>query len=117
MRHLGLIRKVVVCQKIDLERRSFKLDHGSAQPDEDEKERILGAAKDSFKDGDKKDWHITSNVKYYICDEMIETNFRKTSPFGTWGHCYFDLRQVLGCGALPHSLQEIGKQLRRQTWE
>ena len=114
VRHLGLIGKVIVCQQIDLEGRSFEVD---PKPDGDERARILGTAKESCEDRDNSDWHITSHVKYYLCDEMVETDFRKISPFGIRGHRYFDLHHVLGCDALPHSLEEIGKQLKRQTWE
>ena len=117
VRALGRINRIVVCKSIDLQSESFSFAPGSEQPNAEEKQRILGAARDSLNDRAKNGWHITHCVKYYLCEEMVETDFTKTSKYGFFGHRYFDLREVLKRDTLPESVQEIARLLRERTWE
>lgn len=108
---IGRIAKVTACT-VDLSARKV-----TVLPDEtetltkDEAERILGATEKAHSYG----WDLTTGHKFYLCDGMEKTAFRKTSPGGIMGHRYFDLETVLG-GKLPNGLGELAKQLQDRTW-
>lgn len=110
VRSIGRIEKVVICN-IDLKQR-FTLAEGSDEPNEEERQRIMGAAQVAARKGL---WNSTHSYRVYLCDEVWETDFRKTSPGGIRGHRYFDLRKVLG-QELPEKVQELSELLRDRTW-
>lgn len=113
VRRLGRIDKIVTCD-IDMGQGTLKLAKGS-QANEEERQRIIGAARDAR--NRNYDWDITRGYKFYLCDEWVEIDFVKISPYGIQGHRYFDLREVLGLGALPGSLAKLGQLLSAETWE
>jgi hypothetical protein len=111
VRAIGRIKKVVACD-VDLAARKVTVLADGETPTPDEEERIIGAAQKAQQRG----WDITTGHKFYLCDQMQETAFRKTSPGGIWGHRYFDLETVLG-GQIPNGLGELAGRLRGCTWE
>lgn len=109
VRAIGQIAKVVPCE-VDLHNRTVTVSPDATRAlTKDEEERVLGAA-------EKAPWDLSTGQKFYLCDAMQETDFRKTSPGGIWGHRYFDLEEVLG-GKIPNSLGELAERLRAHTWE
>jgi hypothetical protein len=54
-------------------------------------------------------------VSFFLCDEMEETDFAKTSQGVIWGKRYFDLENVLGT-KVPYSISELALLLRKHTW-
>ncbi|MXW81775.1 MAG: hypothetical protein F4Z57_22875 [Gemmatimonadetes bacterium] len=109
VRRIGRITKIVACN-IDIEQGTVVPDEGEIV--EEECRRILGAALSARDRG----WDISDNCKFYLCDEMVETDFRKISSGGIQGHRYFDLGEVLKRKELPN-IAEIGELLKCRTWE
>ncbi len=107
---IGRIAKVVRCT-VNLKTRSVNVVEGKEKLSLDERNRILEAALE----GQKREWNLTSGHKFYLCDSMEETDFRKPSSGGIWGHRYFDLKEVLG-GKLPGDLKGIAAALRGREW-
>jgi hypothetical protein len=77
----------------------------------DEKGRILGAAREA----ETHKWNITTGHKFYLFDSLEETDFRKTSSGGIWGHRYFDIEEVLGTD-VPSDLKSLAAMLRQHPW-
>ena len=75
--------------------------------------RVNGAIESAL---NKLGWDIQSNHRFFLCDEMVETDFRKDSSGGIRGHRYFDLGEVLGLEELP-ALDVIADRLRTLTWQ
>jgi hypothetical protein len=107
---IGRIAKVLTCN-IDLSRNKVIVSEGK-DPTVDEARRILEAARNAPARG----WDITSNHKFFLCDEMEKTDFRKASSRGIWGKRYLDLETYLPSG-IPNSLSELANQLAQCTWE
>lgn len=104
VRLIGQIEKIVTCTRIDPDRGEVESD---SIVTDDEKKRIVGAT---------RDWGSNlNNHKFYLCDEMPETDFRKKSKGGLLKHRYFDLREVLDVQDLP-DINEISQMLRCKTW-
>jgi hypothetical protein len=111
VRAIGRIAKVVACD-IDLARSKVTVDDGGKDLTEAEEQRILGATKKAPTRG----WDITVGHKFFLCDELVETNFRKTSQGGIWGKRYLDLEEFLG-PTIPNNTAELASLLRQRTWE
>jgi predicted DNA binding protein len=79
---------------------------------ENEKERILAAHKDGK---DKRGWNLSGN-RFYLVDEIYETEYKKVSPGGMMGKQYFDLGYILETENLP-DIKEIANILAEETWE
>src|SRR5262249_38635121 len=77
-----------------------------------EKERILVASREAIALG----WDITTEHKFYLCDSMAETDFRKDSFGGIMGHRYLDLQEVLG-HKIPADLRNLAAELRQHRWK
>ena len=105
VRLIGQIEKVVTCTRIDVDREEVESDPCVT---DDEKKRILGATRDS-------NWDL-NNHRFYLCGEMPETDFQKTSKGGLLKHRYFDLCVVLDVKDLP-DINEISRKLRYKTWK
>jgi hypothetical protein len=110
VRSIGRIAKVVSCT-IDLKANSVTVLKGQEKLTSDEQARILGAARNA----ETHKWNITVGHKFYLCDLFEETDFRKTSPGGIWGHRYFDLEKVLGV-KVPSDLKSLAALLRQHPW-
>lgn len=111
VRAIGQITKVVAC--------SVDIQAGTVTPadkrdllTQDEQSRIL----ESTKEGRIRDWDLTTGHKFYLCDTLQETDFRKTSRGGIMGHRYFDLEEVLGT-KVPQDVNSLAASLRQHTWE
>ena len=59
---------------------------------------------------------VTTGHKFYLCDTWQETDFRKASRGGIFGHRYFDLEQVLQ-SKVPQDGNVLAERLRKCTWE
>jgi hypothetical protein len=108
---IGRIAKIVACD-IDLGRNRVLVSDEGRDATADEVQRILEAARNAPTRG----WDITSNHKFFLCDEMEKTDFRKTSPGGIWGKRYLDLETYLPSG-IPDNLSELANRLAQCTWE
>src|SRR5581483_10102856 len=106
--HIGQIRKVV-CP-------NFGIDSGTGleatQPrlTDDERRRILTAAQQAEGLG----WSITQEHQFFLCDRLVETDFRKDTPRGIQGHRYLDLREYVPTPL--GSVDEVATMLRAKTW-
>jgi hypothetical protein len=79
----------------------------------DEKQRIMNAM---YK-GNARGWNVSKGHKFFLCDEMEETNFKKISSGGIQNQRYLDLGIVLNeSGCLPE-LATVATRLREKTWE
>ena len=107
IRGIGEIKKRVECT-VDLKAGKVMTD----DLEQDEKRRILGAAQAAKNRG----WDISHDRRFYICDEIVPTDFKKTSAYGIQGHRYLDLRTYFGDGDLP-TVEEIANRLRNTSWD
>ncbi len=111
VRAIGRIARVVACE-VDLDAGKVVVHEAIGDLTKGEEQRILQASRKA----QKHDWDLSVGTKFYLCDEMVETDFRKTSPGGIMGHRYFDLEKVLA-GKIPKSMSELASLLRQRTWE
>jgi hypothetical protein len=111
VRAIGEIAKTVVCT-VDVPNRTVTAVDGGAALTSDEQQRIIEATIDAR----THNWDITAGHKFYLCDTVEPTDFRKTSRGGIMGHRYFDLEDVLG-SSLPHDLATLAALLRQHQWE
>ena len=107
IRDIGEIKKRVKCH-VDLEANTVIPD--DLEPGE--KQRILYAAQAAQNRG----WDISHNHKFYICDEIVPTDFRKRSAGGLRKQRYLDLGRYFGDGGLP-GVEEIADRLRNESWD
>ena len=107
IRGIGEIKKRVECT-VDLKAGKVITD----DLEQDEKRRILGAAQAAKNRG----WDISHDQRFYICDEIVPTDFKKKSAGGPQGHRYLDLRTYLGDGDRPN-VREIANRLRNKSWK
>ena len=106
MRHIGTIAKVVECEIKD-----GKVISENPLTD-DERRRIAAAAAAAAA---KDQWDIRRKFQFFLCDDMCQTQFSKSSPGGLQGHRYFDLRDYFP-GGIPAHLAEIAARLRSHQW-
>lgn len=64
----------------------------------------------------EKGWDISKGHKFYLCDELVETDFRKTTSGGIMGHRYIDLYGYFKPSSMPKMIDDLAEQLRHQTW-
>lgn len=79
---------------------------------EEERRRILAAYKEAK---DKRGWNLSEH-RFYLVDEIYETEYKKISPGGMRGKQYFDLGYILETENLP-DIKEIAKSLSEKKWE
>jgi hypothetical protein len=108
VRHIGTITKVVQCEVKDGDVTSETM-----QLTADERQRIVHASRTAT---DRLGWDLATGTQFFLCDDMCDTLFEKSSPGGIMGHRYFDLRDYLP-GAVPTQLAEIAEYLRSHQWE
>jgi hypothetical protein len=104
--------KVVACNVNLGANTATVLSDGPETVTAEEEQRILGASRNAQNHG----WDLSVGHKFYLCDALEETAFRKTTSGGIQGHRYFDLEKVLG-GEIPDSVGELAEQLRQHTWK
>jgi hypothetical protein len=108
VRKIGRIGKVVACEIRD---RSVIPQAGQSLT-KDEEDRIRGAAETAEK---RNGWDIRTGHKFFLCDEMVDCDFRKESPGGIQGHRYFDLKRELA-GKVPEDLAGLSAALGKRRW-
>lgn len=106
VRAIGRIEKVVTCRRIDLDRGKVEIENDLPVTDK-EKQRILCATREWDSELD--------NHKFYLCNEMVETDYKKKSGGGMLKHRYFDLGHILDVQDLP-GINEISQRLRCKAW-
>ncbi|SRR5712692_1742445 len=111
VRAIGRIAKTVACT-VNIVTSTVSAAEGDATLARDEEERILEATKEA----ETRGWDITFGHKFYLCDALQETDFRKTSHGGIMGHRYFDLEEVLE-NRVPEDMSALAASLRQRTWK
>ena len=109
VRHVGIISKVVECEI--KEERVIGETHLLST---DERDRIIAASREHQMSGWVGD--PARGHQFFLCDEMRETMFEKSSPHGMRRHRYFDLRRYFS-NNVPARLEQIADQLRAAQWE
>jgi hypothetical protein len=107
VRHIGTIVKVVECEVKDGDVISETMPLTAG-----ERQRISHASLAAM---DQQGWDLTTGYQFFLCDDMSDTMFRKSSPGGIMGHRYFDLRAYLS-ESVPTQLAEMAGRLRRHEW-
>jgi hypothetical protein len=111
VRAIGQIVKSVVCA-IDLTAGTVTAADGQATLTSEQQARILEATKEAR----ARDWDLTTGHRFYLCDTVEPTDFRKASRGGIMGHRYFDLDEILG-DEPPRDLGALAAMLRQHQWE
>lgn len=79
---------------------------------EEERKRILAAYEEAK---DKRGWNLSKH-RFYLVDEIYETEYKKVSPGGMRSKQYFDLGYILNKEVLPDT-EEIAEILAEKTWK
>jgi hypothetical protein len=111
VRAIGRVAKIVASD-VNLEKKKVTVQDGVAHLTVDEEKRILGATKNAKEHG----WDVSTGHKFYLCDRLSETEFRKESPGGIQGHRYLDLREFLGPD-IPDDEKQLASRLRECAWQ
>ena len=111
VRAIGQIAKVATCT-VNLDTCRVSISDGGCTLTREEEKRIVGTTEEARARG----WDIRTGEKFYLCDAMEGTDFRKTLAGGIFGHRYFDLQEVLGSKP-PQDLSALAALLRKQTWK
>lgn len=109
---IGKITKVVACD-VDLGKKTVKEHKDQQKLTESEKQRVLDASKAAEKHG----WDLSWDHRFFLCDEMVKTNFPKGSPGSMMGRRYIDIQDILGDQKIPNNLGELGTLLRKHKWK
>lgn len=104
---IGEIKKRVECT-VDLKAKRVIAD-GLTQAEE---QRILKAVPEARDVGHT----IENGHKFYICDKIVETDFKKKSAGGLQKHRYLDLGPYFSNGVLP-GVEDIADRLRNESWD
>ena len=110
---IGRIARVVENPVVDLDQRTLLPEPGTAAPTADETERILRACEAARALG----WEIEEGHKFFLCDELAPTDFRKRTAGGIQNRRYLNLRHLLAPQAVPADLDQLAASLRSLTWE
>ncbi|MBC9883857.1 hypothetical protein G8O24_42040 [Bradyrhizobium sp. INPA01-394B] len=108
VRHIGRITKLVEC-----EIQNGAVIGATKELTSDERQRILHASGAAM---EQQGWDLTTGTQFFLCDEMHDTMFRKSTPGGIMGHRYFDLRSYLLEG-VPDRIADLAERLRTSNWE
>ena len=112
VRAIGPILKIVACN-INVDAGTVTLTEGPSLA-QGEEQRILEACREAR----IRDWDLCTGYKFFLCDVLEETDFRKRSAGGIMGQRYIDLKAVLGRKTpIPTSMGELAALLRQHTWE
>lgn len=113
VRAIGEIKKIVACNiKLDtLEVQTLEIEGDPLTSDECA--RILGAAKSALA---RNGLDLSNDNKFFLCEKMEATRFRKQTSGGIMGHHYLNLKAELQ-EPLPENLSELARLLSVKSWE
>ena len=112
VRLIGEISKIVHCE-LQNGKLTARNDDGSlVSLTKLEEDRIRAAMHEAE---ELNGWTIETGHKFYLCDELIKTNYRKATPGGIMGHRYLDISNMIG--KKRPTLQELANALAQQTWD
>jgi hypothetical protein len=77
-----------------------------------EKSRISAAMDDA---NENCGWDISSGHKFFLCDQLEKTDFKKAGRGGIMGHRYLDLRSYL-LAQKKMSVIDVATTLNGKTW-
>jgi len=109
VRLVGRVARVVHCELEGKKLRSVSPDGTIAELSSDERQRVTQAMHKAFA---ANGWEITEGYQFFLCDEVRETDFRKTSPSGIMGHRYFNLKDY----GDPKTIDELAHALATKNW-
>jgi hypothetical protein len=108
VRHIGTIIKVVECEISD-----GRVTSETIRLTDEERKRIAAASETAM---NEQGWDLATGYQFFLCDEMCDTMFQKSTPGGIMGHRYFDLRTYFSA-SVPTRLAEIADNLKELEWE
>jgi hypothetical protein len=110
VQYIGQISKTLHCERVD--DKLVNAGGGRLPLSSSEEERISAAmAEASATTG----WDITTGHRFFLCDDLLPTHFRKSSRGGIMGHRYLNLQEDLPA-LRKMALPEIATELRDITW-
>lgn len=112
VQYIGHIAKIVDCERtknvlVDPTGVTLKLSTSEIS-------RISSALSEA---SETNGWDISTGHKFFLCDELVRTDFRKVSRGGIMGHRYLDIRAYLPSRKTQTPLREIASLLNGKTWE
>lgn len=110
VRYIGEIRHVIRAELNSNGDLTCEDEAGVAlKPAQEHVERIKSAMQMT-----KPIWDVSHGHKFFLCDKLAATDFRKTSPKGIFGHRYLNLGPYLRPGI---SIEHLADTLKSKTWE
>ncbi len=110
---IGQVAKIVACN-VNVDDETMTVVDETQHLTDNEKLRILGACREAL----TRDWDISAGYRFFLCDELEETDFRKITPGGIMGQRYIDLNNILGQNIpIPTDVCELAQLLGQHTWE
>jgi hypothetical protein len=115
VRGIGQVVKIVACN-INVDDNTVTTTDEAQQLTPDEKLRIVEACQEAR----KRDWDLTTGHKFFLCDQLEETDFRKRTPGGIMGQRYIDFQNNVSTpigGPIPNDIHGLAQLLREREWE
>jgi hypothetical protein len=113
VRAVGEVKKIVSCN-VSLANQQVEVLEIDGEPlTDEERARILGAAQCAL---NHSGWNLSTDGKFFLCDRMESTTFKKISSGGIMGHRYFNLKKELQ-ESLPEKLEDLAERLAVKTWK
>lgn len=111
VQYIGQVSKIVHCERVG---QQLLARGGGTKLSTQEQSRIASAMEDAR--ALTVGWDISVGHKFFLCDDMSPTEFRKSSRGGIMGHRYLNLQDYL---AAPRKmdLTEVADGLRGKTWK
>jgi hypothetical protein len=110
--HIGQISKIAHCERAG--RQLLVRGMNSATLSSEEQARISSAIEDAR--ASTAGWDISAGHKFFLCDDLAPSDFRKSSPGGIMGHRYINLQEYLP-SPRRMELTEIASSLQGKTWK
>lgn len=112
VQYIGQISKIVHCERVGQQLLARGSDH--AKPSAAELSRISSAIDDARTSS--AGWDISAGHKFFLCDDLAPSDFRKSSRGGIMGHRYLNLQDYL---TTPRKMEltEVADGLRGKTWK
>jgi hypothetical protein len=110
---IGEIAKITSCEKVGGKLVAHDHSGTAMELSNSERSRISSAIEEA---DESNGWDLSSGHKFFLCDKLEKTDYRKTSPGGIMGHRYLDIRKYV-TARRPPSLHDLAAMLNEQTWE